>query len=86
MFDFSSVSDIKNLIINFNIDINIDFDFVFVFDFVFYHFSHDLIDELTDILISSLTDDFTVEASTQLIIYETEKDSILISENKNFYV
>ena len=71
-----SVSDIElelNLIMSFNIDIN----FVFVFDFVFHHFSCDLIDNSAGNSISDLTDDSAVEASTQLMIHEAEKDFVI---------
>jgi len=68
-----SVNDIENLIIN------------FIFDLTYY-LTHYFADDLTDILTDNLTNDFIIEASTQLMMCEAEKDFILVSENKDFYI
>ena len=79
---FIFADDIENLFVNFDVDLIWDL-------------SCDLTcclsthwadwDDLAD-LISDLTDDFAVKASTQSMTCEAEKDSILVSENRDFYV
>jgi len=87
LLDFSSVSDIENSIVEFDFDIDLTWDLSHNLTCYLSIYWTDL-DDLTDLisLISDLTDDFTVEASTQSVTCEVEKNFILVSENRDFYV
>ncbi len=85
-----SVNDIENLFIDFDINLTQDLSHNLTCCLSSYLTDWDnlisVLTDLTDDLIDELTDDSVIKASTQLMTHEAEKDSILISENRDFCV
>ena len=80
--NFISISDIENSFVDFDIDLTQNLSHDLTCCLSIYLTDWDNLISLTD----NLTDDSAVEASTWSMMCEAEKDSILVSENRDFYV